>query len=56
VISDDVLFLGIREIGAQLRARRFSAVELAELTLDRLEALGPKYGALVSVTRARALR
>jgi len=56
VISDDVLLLGIREIGAQLRARRFSAVELAELALDRLEALGPKYGALVSVTRPRALR
>jgi aspartyl-tRNA(Asn)/glutamyl-tRNA(Gln) amidotransferase subunit A len=56
VISEDVLFSGIREIGANLRARRFSAVELAELSLRRLETLGPSLGALVSVTRERAMR
>jgi aspartyl-tRNA(Asn)/glutamyl-tRNA(Gln) amidotransferase subunit A len=55
VIAEDVLFSGIREIGAQLRARRFSAVELAELSLRRLETIGPKLGALVSVTRERAM-
>jgi aspartyl-tRNA(Asn)/glutamyl-tRNA(Gln) amidotransferase subunit A len=56
MISEDVLFAGIREIGAQLRARRFSAVELAELSLRRLETLGPSLGALVRVTRERAMR
>ncbi len=56
MISEDVLFTGIREIGAHLRARRFSAVELAELSLRRLETLGPSFGALVSVTRERAMR
>jgi aspartyl-tRNA(Asn)/glutamyl-tRNA(Gln) amidotransferase subunit A len=56
MISEDVLFAGIREIGAQLRARRFSAVELAELSLRRLETLGPSLGALVQVTRERAMR
>lgn len=56
MISDDVLFWSIREIGAALRARRFSAVELAELALRRLEASGPALGALVRVTRERALR
>ena len=55
MISEDVLFSGIREIGAQLRARRFSAVELAELSLRRLETIGPTLGALVSVTRERAM-
>jgi aspartyl-tRNA(Asn)/glutamyl-tRNA(Gln) amidotransferase subunit A len=56
VITEDALFLGIRELGAGLRARRFSAVDLAELSLRRLETLGPKLGALVRVTRERALR
>ena len=57
VIGEDVLFSGIREIGAQLRARRFSAVELAELALRRLETLGPKLGAVVTRhARARAAR
>jgi hypothetical protein len=30
VIGDDVLFASIRELGALLRARRLSAVDLAE--------------------------
>jgi len=55
VIGEDVLFSSVREIGAQLRARKFSAVELAELSLRRLETLGPALGALVSVTRERAM-
>jgi len=55
VIAEDVLFSGIRELGAQLRARRFSAVELAELSLRRLETIGPKLGAVVTLTRERAM-
>ena len=56
MIAEDALFSGIRELGAQLRARRFSAVELAELALRRLETIGPKLGAVVSLTRERAMR
>jgi aspartyl-tRNA(Asn)/glutamyl-tRNA(Gln) amidotransferase subunit A len=55
VIAEHALFGGIREIGAQLRARTFSAVELAELALRRLEAIGPKLGAVVTLTRERAM-
>ena len=55
MIGEDVLFSGIREIGAHLRARRLSAVDLTEMSLRRLETLGPKLGAVVTVTRARAL-
>jgi Asp-tRNA(Asn)/Glu-tRNA(Gln) amidotransferase A subunit family amidase len=55
VIRDDVFFSSIREIGADLRARRFSAVELAEACLERLATLGPRLGAVVTVTRERAL-
>ena len=55
MIGEDVLFSGIREIGAHLRARRLSAVDLTEMSLRRLETIGPRLGAVVTVTRERAL-
>jgi aspartyl-tRNA(Asn)/glutamyl-tRNA(Gln) amidotransferase subunit A len=55
MIGEEVLFSGIREIGAHLRARRLSAVDLAEMSLRRLETIGPRLGAVVTVTRERAL-
>jgi aspartyl-tRNA(Asn)/glutamyl-tRNA(Gln) amidotransferase subunit A len=55
MIREDVFFSSIREIGAGLRAGHFSAVELAEACLERLETIGPKLGAVVTVTRERAL-
>jgi aspartyl-tRNA(Asn)/glutamyl-tRNA(Gln) amidotransferase subunit A len=55
VIGADVVFASIRELGTLLRSRRISAVELAEACLDRLERLGPGLGAVVTVTRERAL-
>ena len=55
VIGEDVFFASVRDLGAMLRARRFSAVELAEGYLQRLETIGPKLGAVVTVTRELAL-
>ena len=55
MIGDDVLFASVRDLGALLRARRVSAVELAEACLARLETIGPRLGAVVTVTRERAL-
>jgi aspartyl-tRNA(Asn)/glutamyl-tRNA(Gln) amidotransferase subunit A len=55
VIADDVLFSSVRELGALLRTRKVSAVDLAEAYLQRLETLGPKLGAVVTVTRELAL-
>ena len=55
-LPEDVLYLSVRELGEALRARRFSPVELAESYLERLERFGPRLGALVTVTRERALR
>lgn len=55
MIGEEVLFSGIREIGAHLRAKRISAVDLAEMSLRRLETIGPRLGALVTLTRERAL-
>ena len=55
MISDDVLFASVGDLGAMLRARRVSAVELTEACLTRLETVGPRLGAVVTVTRERAL-
>ena len=55
MIGEEVLFQSIREIGEHLRARRVSAVDLAEMSLRRLETIGPRLGAVVKVTRERAL-
>ena len=51
----DVAFLSIVELGRLLRQKKTSATELATYFLDRLERIGPRYNAVVAVTRARAL-
>ena len=53
--SAEMLWLNIRELAEGIRTRRFSPVELAETYMARLEAHGPALGALVTVTRERAL-
>ena len=55
-IPVDVLFGTVRALGEAIRARRLSPVELAEAYLERLERLGPQLGAVVTITRERALR
>jgi aspartyl-tRNA(Asn)/glutamyl-tRNA(Gln) amidotransferase subunit A len=55
-ISDDLLFAPLRDLAARLRERRLSPVALAEAYLDRLERLGPRLGAAVTVMRDAALR
>jgi aspartyl-tRNA(Asn)/glutamyl-tRNA(Gln) amidotransferase subunit A len=54
-VTDDVIWMSVRELGAQLRARKVSSVELTEAYLDRLDRYGPKLGAVVTTTRDRAL-
>jgi aspartyl-tRNA(Asn)/glutamyl-tRNA(Gln) amidotransferase subunit A len=54
-ISEDILYSSVRELGVLLRDRKISPVALAEAYLDRLEKLGPKLGAVVTVTKERAL-
>ncbi len=51
----DVAFMPVRELAGLVRSRQVSPVELAETFLGRLEALGPRYNAVVTVTRQRAL-
>ncbi|HEX8410379.1 MAG TPA: amidase [Thermoanaerobaculia bacterium] len=49
-------FSTVADLGRALRAREVSSTELTKLYLDRLEKHGPTFGAVVTVTRERALR
>ena len=53
--ADGEVFTPVRVLAERVRTRRLSPVALAETFLDRLERLGPRYNAVVTVTRARAL-
>src|SRR5262249_28048105 len=55
-ITEDTLFASGRDLAALIRARKISPVALTEAYLARLEKLGPKLGAVVTVTRELALK
>src|SRR5882724_9698070 len=55
-IDKDVLYLSVRDLAEKIRTKKLSPVELATAYLDRLEALGPKLGAVITVTRELAMR
>ena len=52
----DPVFTPVRQLGELIHAGRASPVDLAEVFLERLERLGPRYNAVVTVTRERALK
>jgi aspartyl-tRNA(Asn)/glutamyl-tRNA(Gln) amidotransferase subunit A len=54
-MSDSPIFMPIRDLGELVRTREVSPVELAEIFLGRLERIGPRYNAVVTVTRERAM-
>jgi Asp-tRNA(Asn)/Glu-tRNA(Gln) amidotransferase A subunit family amidase len=54
-IGDEVFFASVRQLGHLLRTRALSSVELTTAYLDRLESVGPKLNALVTLTRDLAL-
>jgi aspartyl-tRNA(Asn)/glutamyl-tRNA(Gln) amidotransferase subunit A len=51
----EVAFASLPTLGRGLRAKQFTSVELTEFFLDRLEKIGPRWNAVVTVTRERAL-
>ncbi|PYQ16093.1 MAG: amidase [Acidobacteria bacterium] len=55
MIGEDVLFSSVRDLGQMLRTRKISSVDLTEAYLSRLETVGPRLGAVVTVTRELAL-
>jgi aspartyl-tRNA(Asn)/glutamyl-tRNA(Gln) amidotransferase subunit A len=54
-VTPSPVFLPLRELSALVRARQVSPVALAETFLQRLETIGPRYNAVVTLTRERAL-
>src|SRR6266542_834515 len=55
MLDDATFFTPVRALGAQLRARKLTSQALTEGCLDRLERLGPRYNAVVTLMRDSAL-
>ena len=55
MIEPNVLLGPVRRLGRLLRERRIRSVELTEAYLDRLETIGPRLNAVVTLTRELAL-
>ena len=55
MLDDATFFTPVRALGAQLRARKLTSLALTEGCLDRLERLGPRYNAVVTLMRESAL-
>jgi aspartyl-tRNA(Asn)/glutamyl-tRNA(Gln) amidotransferase subunit A len=53
--DDRLAFASVRELGRLLRARETTPTALAELALDRLDGVGRRLNAVVTLTRERAL-
>lgn len=53
-VADDILFAPIRARAGLIKERKLSPVELTKAYLERLEKLGPKFNAVVTVTRELA--
>jgi aspartyl-tRNA(Asn)/glutamyl-tRNA(Gln) amidotransferase subunit A len=56
MIPAETLYLPLPRLAEQIRTRRLDPVELAGAALQRLEQLGPRLNAVVTVTRDRALQ
>src|SRR5439155_13836794 len=54
-VTPSPVFLPVRELARLVRTRQVSPVALAETVLERLTTLGPRYNAVVTVMRERAL-
>lgn len=55
MIGEETAFLSVGELAERVRARKVTSVELTELYLSRLEKYGKSLGAVVTITRERAM-
>src|SRR5262245_28623952 len=55
-LDPSIYFLTLRELAARIRAKSLSPVALTEGGLDRLDKLGPRYNAVVTVMRESGLK
>ena len=56
MLQRDLLFLPARELGRQLRAGHFTSLELTQSYLERLQTVGARLNAVVTLCEERALR
>ncbi|TMQ54501.1 MAG: amidase [Candidatus Eisenbacteria bacterium] len=56
MLSEDVFYLSVSELGVRIRSRRLSPVELTEGYLDRIHRYGAKLNAFATVTPEVALQ
>jgi aspartyl-tRNA(Asn)/glutamyl-tRNA(Gln) amidotransferase subunit A len=56
MLSEEILYLSVRELGSRIKARKIRPVELTESYLARLEKLGSKLGAVATITSKVALQ
>jgi len=54
-LDPGVYFLPVRELAGRIRQRKLSPVALTEGVLDRLERIGPRLNAVVTLMRESAL-
>ena len=55
-MADSAVFKSLRKLGELVRTRQVDRRDLAEESLTRLETIGPRYNAVVTVTSDRAMR
>ena len=55
MLSDDILYLPVRELGNRIRRRALSPVELAESYIERSHRLGGRFNAYVTITDELAM-
>jgi aspartyl-tRNA(Asn)/glutamyl-tRNA(Gln) amidotransferase subunit A len=56
LIKEEIYFSSVRELAAKIKSRQLSPVELAEGYIDRLERIGPKLGAVATITKELGLK
>jgi len=56
MIGSDIFFAPLADLNARLKAREFSAVDLARAFSERLQQLGPRFNALVLPLHQEAIR
>src|ERR1043166_1229815 len=56
MLSEDILFLSVTELGKRIRARQLSPVELTESYLDRSRGIGARLNAYVTLTPDLAMK
>src|SRR5262249_5573062 len=55
-ITEDTLFAPVSELAELLKSEKISSEALTRAYLERLEKIGPKLGAVVTITRELALK